>query len=499
MLERVTLNQTRLNVPGIAPDARGVMLGQRGLVLMPTIERLVSFFRVYGDQDSIDELLPTLKIMQVKTQLGTREFVASFGVGSSYQMDRCAGIAKMLGGLAFTGTSRHFVKYRDSSSPMGYDTDRLLPSGGDLALYHDDFSQAYEEEREVSFRQLVMQLSPRMVPVSDDDLPAEALIAVRPGLAGAVQGYLYRNGVPTEVALAEWSAKSAFDEGPRRLYLFRCTELPGRIAKLMHATPGAELYVPVGLNVAMEYGYGHPIHLPACLSLFADTGLHLFCGSRDTVEIVAPVPEFADIRHLSDLDVELAGESVSPGRSSASKATIKVPLRLVPASEPWRRVRAVSIPWERSDWLQKLVYMLPPRLIHDTRIHISDDRIVVLGESGVESIPLGTLLCGVGDSLLVAAGYGFLPQVHPELLAELIGLKPGEIGVFEPSLPEPYILSENDFQVLGRGAVATMLAQRKNGLAPVNDVDESPRVQYDRLGPFPLWGLPGRRKREDSS
>lgn len=499
MLERVSLNQTRLNVPGVSPDSRGVMLGQRGLILMPTIERLVSFFRVYGDQDSIDELLPTLRISQVRTQLGTREFVASFGVASSYQMDRCAGITKMLGGLAFTGTSRHFVKYRDAASPLGYDADRLLPSGGDLALYHDDFTQAYEEEREISFRQLVLQLNPRRVPTSADDLPDEAIVAARPGLAGAVQGYLYRNGVPTEVALAEWAAESAFDEGPRRLYLFRCSALPGRIAELMHATPGVELYVPVGANVAVEHGYRHPIHLPSCLSLFTDRGLHLFSGSRKDVEIVAPIPEFADIRHLSSLNIELAASAPPRGRGAAADTVIKVPLRLVPTSEPWRRVRGVSIPWERSEWLQRLIYLLPPRLIRETRIHISEERIVVLGEAGVEAIPLGTLLCGVGDSLLVAAGYGFLPQVSPELLAELIGLTPGEIGVFEPSLPEPYILRESDLQLLGRGAVATMLGRRVAGVTAEPPVAEPPRVRYDQLGPFPLWGLPGRREREEKS
>lgn len=495
MLERVSLNQTRLNVPGITPDPRGVMLGQRGLLLLPTIERLVSYFRVYGDQDSIDELLPTLKISQVRTQLGTREFVVSFAVASSYQMDRCAAIAKMLGGLAFTGTSRHFVKYRDASSPLGYDTDRLLPSGGDLALYHDDFSQTYEEEREIVFRQLILQLTPQRVAVPEGEFPEELMLAVRPGLAGAVQGYLYRNGAKADVALAEWPAASAFDEGPRRLFIFRTNALPSRIATLMNDTPGVEVYAPVGANVAVEYGYRHPIHLPACLSVFEGGSYYLFSGSRDAVDIVSPIPDFASVRNLSSLDLDLDEQHQLDGRSSASKSAIHVPLRLVPTSDPWRRVRAVSIPWERAEWLQRLVYALPPHLLQDTRIHLSDERIVVLGEEGVESIPLGTLLCAVGDSIYVAAGYGFLPQVSSDLLAELVGLGADELCFFEPGLAQPYVLKSAEFHPLGKGAVATMLTSRTSGLDLEAASPEAPTLEYDNLGPFPLWGLPGRRPR----
>lgn len=497
MLERVSLNQTRLNVPGITPDPRGVMLGQRGLLLLPTIERLVSYFRVYGDQDSIDELLPTLKISQVKTQLGTREFVVAFAVSSSYQMDRCAAIAKMLGGLAFTGTSRHFVKYRDTASPLGYDTDRLLPSGGDLALYHDDFSQTYEEEREIIFRQLLMQLTPQRVAVPEGEYPEELLLAVRPGLAGAVQGYLYRNGARADVALAEWPATSAFDDGPRRIFVFRTRLLPPRIAALMNATPGVEVYTPVGANVAVEYGYQHPIHLPACLSVFESESYYLFSGSRDIVDIIKPIPDFANIRNLSSLSIQLDEERHLDGRGGVSQTQIHVPLRLIPTSDPWRRVRAVSIPWDRAEWLQRLVYALPPRLLQDTRIHLSDERIVVLGEEGVESIPLGTLLCAVGESIFVAAGYGFLPQVSPELLAELVGLKAGELCFFEPGLNQPYVLKSSEFQPLGKGAVATMLTSRTAGLNLETNSPDAPALEYDQLGPFPLWGLPGRRPRGD--
>jgi hypothetical protein len=113
VLEPVALNQTRFNVPGVAPDNRGVLLGKQGAVLFASVDRLVGFFRVFCDESSMDELLPKLKIHQVRTPLMAREFLVAFAAPSSYLVDRAARIATLLGGLCFTGSGKHFVKYRD--------------------------------------------------------------------------------------------------------------------------------------------------------------------------------------------------------------------------------------------------------------------------------------------------------------------------------------------------------------------------------------------------
>src|ERR1700761_93978 len=137
MLEPVALNQTRFNVPGIAPDNRGVALGKQGALLFASVDRLVGFFRIFGDESSLDELLPKLKIHQVRTPLLAREFLVLFAASSSYLVDRAARIAGLLGGLSFTGSGKHFVKYRDGKSPLGYDATSLWNEPADFALYAD--------------------------------------------------------------------------------------------------------------------------------------------------------------------------------------------------------------------------------------------------------------------------------------------------------------------------------------------------------------------------
>ena len=51
----------------------------------------------------------------------TREVAFEFAAESSDRMDRIADTARLVGGFAFTGTSRHFVQYRDAAAPFGYD------------------------------------------------------------------------------------------------------------------------------------------------------------------------------------------------------------------------------------------------------------------------------------------------------------------------------------------------------------------------------------------
>src|SRR5690348_11152929 len=186
MLERAALHQTRFRTPGVAPDARGVVLGQKGLVLFPSIERLVAFFQGYGEEGSLDEILPSMQIRTVITPLRAREVLLSIQAESSYRMDRVAGIAKLAKGLVFTGTSRHFVKFRDAASPLGYDVQELLDQPADLVLYHDSFRQAYAFEREIAFRDLVMKLTPRRVPPAARTTPGRLFVTAESGVGDSL-------------------------------------------------------------------------------------------------------------------------------------------------------------------------------------------------------------------------------------------------------------------------------------------------------------------------
>ncbi len=328
MLERAALHQTRFRTPGVSPDARGVVLGQKGVVLFPSLDRLVAFLRAYGEEGSLDELLPGMTLRRVVTPLKTREIVLLCAAESSYRMDRVASVAKLAGGLVFTGTARHFVKYRDAASPLGYDVEELLDERADVVLYHDSFRQAYAFEREIGFRELVMKLEPVRVPPSERRMPARLFVTAEVGIGGALVGYLFRWRVRARAAFAEWPSESAFDDTTRRLYLFDVDDAPPRIVALMMALPGVNVFEPIGASFAVELGFRHPIALESCRSIFDDEALTLFRGDGRVV-LVDPAPPFAPVRSLVRTPLSLdTADAVAPAKPSGAELAFQLPLKL---------------------------------------------------------------------------------------------------------------------------------------------------------------------------
>src|SRR5580658_9930856 len=169
MLERIALHQTRLRTPGLGLDAKGVALGTKGLVLLPSLDRLVALLAVYTSEHSLEDLKPSLEIHLVRSKLGTREITFVFAAESSDRMDRIAETARLVGGFTFTGTSRHFVQYRDAGAPFGYDAGQLLVTDAAFALYHDRFTQTYEEERAIEPKALLLRLMPQVDPATAEE------------------------------------------------------------------------------------------------------------------------------------------------------------------------------------------------------------------------------------------------------------------------------------------------------------------------------------------
>ncbi len=135
MLEPVTANQTRFVAPGLSADSRGVALGRFCVILLPSIDRVVGLFRGMSERGSLDDLLPSLQVLQVTTPLKSKEFIVLLPVSNSHMADGIAAVSTLMGGLTFTGSSKHFVKFRDSRAPLGYDVDSLHGGRGDYILY----------------------------------------------------------------------------------------------------------------------------------------------------------------------------------------------------------------------------------------------------------------------------------------------------------------------------------------------------------------------------
>jgi len=420
MLGRIALHQTRLHTPGLGLDAKGVALGAKGLVLLPTVDRLVAWLGVYTYERSLEDLLASLELRFVRSPMGTQEITLTFAAESSDRMDRVAETARLVGAFTFTGTSRHFVQYRDALAPFGYDATDLLSTEAPLALYHDRFSQTYDEGKRVDLRALLLRLMPHVDPRTVEEAGPRFIVAEE-GLGPALLHYLVRSRVDANVTMGEWPPESALDDTPTRRYVVRVPDLPRRMHASMRLTPGLTTFLPAGPGVAVEIGFRHPVQLRAC-PVFDPAGLVLVRGRGDQPWALPVLPPMGDVRAFAR--VELRGateEAASLATAAMDPDLVRVPMRLVPSSAPWRNVSASWIPLEKLPLLRRLVYALPTETLKSTRIALTDRGAFLSCPHGIEAIPLGTFFIELAPGLFTPAGLEVEPPVSSDVLYRAVG------------------------------------------------------------------------------
>jgi hypothetical protein len=496
-LEHVAQGQTRFFTPGVAPDPRGILLGRFCLMTFPTLEGAVSWLRLYSAEASLDELMAALTITKARTALGSREIVIQVPAVSSYAADRAARLARLVGGAIYTGTAKHFVKYRDDRSPYGYDAVDIgaMPASTDFMVHGDEFAQGYVREGDLPFARLLFRLSIRRIPGGDrlaGEDRNELYLAVAHGLADGIIRYLWRNRVEAQAGLFTQRSGSAFDEQRRGYMLIRVRALPERILQLFLGTPGIDVFRPAGANAAVAVGYEHPIDLGSCSSVFPQDTFHVFWPG-DRVDVLPGPLTLSDIADLTRVDLEL-DRPREPGEHGGGAAMpIGVDLRLAAAMGPPRRVVATLIETAHAARLKRILFALPPVSLRGHRVAVTDRGILVVGSENLDVIPLGQLLCEVNSTeapgLLVPLGMDIVPRVSPAVLARALGHAAGLVTVFT-SDNRPFQIPDAAFASLERRSLAKLEVDRAEPVDYAAEPSTEAQVVNDAVGRFALWGFP---------
>jgi len=484
MLERIAIHQTRLRVPGLGLDARGVALGARGLVLLPSIDRLIAFLAVYTQEQTLSGLGEALKIEVLKSKLGTREIALSFDSGSSDRMDRVAEVSRLAGGFTFTGTSRHFVQYRDAAAPFGYDSTEISATDAALALYHSTFSQSYDVDRPLDLRGLLLSLSPHLDPGAVPGFH-DLWVLAEEGLGPSLLGYFTRSGANARTGVAEWPPESSFDDQAVRRFLFQVRDLPPRMMPLLTRTPGISTFGTVAPGVAVEVGYRHPIALEACPG-FAPDGLVLFRGRGERALALDKVPALADVRSLASASVSSMGAHL--GKSKNDAPGIGVALRLAPDYSPPTTVAAILVPSEELPMLRRLAYVLSAGVIQSTRMAMTDFGAFLLREQGLDALPIGTFFRRIHPNVYVPSGWRVVPEVPDDVVFQALGSPSDRLVFFWPNgsagaLPSSQLIPLEEALLEGHSWAPLQVQQIENPFA-----DQIPTVWLEPLGINPLKG-----------
>ncbi|MEO7735106.1 MAG: hypothetical protein ABIY55_29390 [Kofleriaceae bacterium] len=494
-LEHVAQGQTRFFTPGVAPDPRGILLGRYCVMTFATLEGAVSWFRLYSSEAALDELLSNLAITKCRTALGSREIVVQIPAVSSYAADRASRLCRLVGGAIYTGTAKHFVKYRDDRSPYGYDAIDIgtMPATTDFMVHGDEFAQGYMREGDLPFARLLFRLSIRKLPGGehlDGDDRAELLLAVARGLSEGIIRYLWRNRVEAQAGLFTPGSSSAFDDHSRdRGYmLIRVRALPERILQLFLGTPGIDVFRSTGPNAAVAVGYKHPIDLASCSSVFPAETFHVF-WPNDRVDVLPGPIALSDIADLTRVDLDLDRLRDPRSYEGGLIEPIGVELKLAASMGPPRRVVATLIPPAHGPRLKRILFALPPASLRGHRVAATDRGILVIGSENLDVIPLGQLLCELTPGLLVPLGMDVVPRVSPDVLARALGHQAGVVTVFTAE-GRPFQIGEAAFASLERRALAKLEVEPAAASDFAAALPAEAQVVNDTVGRFALWGFP---------
>lgn len=425
MLQKVAIHQTRLRIPGVGVDARGVCMGARGLVLLPGLDRLVAFLAIYTHEVALTQVLASMKPEVVRSPLGAREVALSFDAISSDVMDRVAEVARLTGGFTFTGTTRHFVQYRDAAAPFGYDAVELLKSNAELCLYHNTFSQAYDLERPLELRQLVERLSVEPTETSRFD-SAPAWVLAASALGPPLVRHLAAAGIAASAAVLAPKSELALGPDP---WLFRLDAVPPRVRGLVTRTPGLSLFLEKTGGAAVAFGFEHPWALAAC-PVFRPGELMLFPGGNRPAFVLELPRVFAPVATLVEPRLARLLPDAAVRVSAAGLPRVATRVRLLPSVAASRRIAAARLVGAETEQLRKLSYVVSPQTLSETQVAATDVGVFLIQPQRGQAIPLGALYAEAGHRIYVPLGYELVPRLAPELLLASMQVPAGHVLFF---------------------------------------------------------------------
>lgn len=482
MLLRVALHQTRLNLPGLTLDARGVVIGTHALVVTPSLDRLVALLASLSDDGLLARTAAGMAALELAPTEGARAWALRCACDAVDLADRLRRVAGLVMGHAFVGAGRHYVEHRDGSAPYGFDAPATDDPGDGIALYHRGYRRSYSVLREVSPARLALALSARSAPPGEPRGGARWILA-EPGPGRALIGYLARRDVDARVG--EVIREASVSGEATRCLLFVAPSWPTRLGALARTTPGLTSFVPVGASVAVEEGFTHPIALDALPEL-AGPALTLFRGrGAPAVRVEDGLPT---VSVASLVRPAMSGAPARLGSSPGSLGAATLEVRLVPSARASRGGGASWVPASELELLRRLLYLLGRRALSEARLALTAEGALVLSGAAA-SLPIGAPLRAIGDRIFAPAGFDVSPAISATALAEALQLGAGDVALLRPEgaalfAPDAFVSAE---AALVAGPRWAPLRAMSLDLAQIELT--APRLVNEDVGGHPLRDL----------
>ena len=415
---------------------------------------------------------------------------------NSRMMDRIAGASKWIGASVFTGTTKHFVKYRDAKSPYGYDVVdvEVLEKQNTFRIYNLEDSEMYTYGREIKLKDLLIKcsLKKKHARATDLNTGGKCWLLCERGLASGVLRYLWKNQVKGRAAIVTGTNGNGTQQGTfsKPKTLIEVHDLPDRILALFERTPGIATFLALSEHLGVEVGYEHPIGLEQCETIFGNETLHFFDGTHDTFIEFKEALQFYSIESLISNGFELSSSKSSQALEPGGGSLGQIQLDLVQTSSPPQNVNASFVPLDKAGRLKKLVFALPPRELQKHGIVSLDLGFLIVGKKEF-SFPLGEPLTEVFKGLFLPIGIEWIPRVSANTLAKSIGHERGMISVLLGGT-DNFRVQENAVVPLEQEVIGGLeIADAEVLNYSLDSVSSAPQIVNKPISRFALWGFEG--------
>lgn len=529
MLEPVARNKLSFRTSGLFQDGRGVVVGQTAVVLLLSVERVVSLLRLLSEELPLDDLLPSLRIEVVENALNASSYLLRFQSSDSLLLDRVARLARLVGAPLCVGAGHHFVAYRDERAPLGYDVTEPLAEPLDVAIYTPAFSQPYRLVRELKLAQLLgqLQLLPlpgglraQLFPLGHEgqetapETPSEMFLTCGRGLLERLLRYLWQHGVNGELLIPDGLPRPEVPAHESRQIepMVRLISPPVPLLLRLASLPTVRLLRLEGTNFLVELGFAHPLRLTSLQSQFPIGDSFVFLGGRrgllraqspsrmPLTRLLKPSlgtdPETAT--HPEPRSTPLAVRALSSATNTPPPLKVSLRLSARPGLADCTPPMATLIPWPRLGVVQRLLGLLSGDALFALRAVGIPAGLLVFGGESVQHLVAGRLFEEPAPQVYVPRGFQLLPELPPSQLRSLLGQSEDHLILFVPEEAQPLSVNRSLALPLSLRLLTALASKVADSIIDPAAVREPATVLHCEPVSFfstmPLWGLSSERE-----
>lgn len=449
-----------LVVPGLALDARGVVVGDVCAVRLPRWSALVGFISLLSGEFLFGRGHLQARIL-VTSPTAAEIFVVLRPDGSartsgqlSLAYDRIQALLRRLLGdqsVLTTGGGEVLVRYRDRFSPSGYDLSAIPAADPEctMMLFERDTDEPVRVEKSLAkrvrfYEDFLARLRPVASDVRDDaprylltpaDLvgPLTRLLRRRPMLEASVASVAVGGGADAkELALFRVARRSDRPGSLPEAWLATLGELPGTLLLDEVLVSGD---ADRGRAVLCAAGMRPTVWFPNVQAELPEASLLvLTSGTRRNLDL-RPFPRFVALDRTVDVPDRPAERQVVTALPDPG-GRARTALRLASADAPPSPPTAALLAEEEVPWLVAWAAHMPASRLEMLRVAETPGGVLVVADQGaLDQVPFGRGLTGhIAGGLLLPLGVSVRPAVPDRVLRDLLGLQQDLLVVWTPDL-----------------------------------------------------------------